>query len=213
MAYANIAVLNPADSTLLGGGVSNKSGYFAIPYEQQTVLVRISYVGYKTVYRLFGQAEAGIIRMQPDNYTLKGVVIKGERSLVTMKNGILTAIVANAELSYLGDVRDVLSRLPLLNVTNEQIEVFGRGAPLILIDNRKVRDASELQLLQSDNIKSIQIITMPGAEYGSTIRSVIKIQTKQKFIKGLSGTLTGRVEAKRKWSELAQTSFSYSWGD
>ena len=67
-------------------------------------------------------------------------------------------------------------------ITNEQIEVFGRGAPLILIDNRKVRDASELQLLQSDNIKSIQIITMPGAEYGSTIRSVIKIQTKQKFI-------------------------------
>ena len=54
---------------------------------------------------------------------------------------------------------------------------------------------------------------MPGAEYGSTIRSVIKIQTKQKFIKGLSGTLTGRVEAKRKWSELAQTSLSYSWGD
>ena len=98
-------------------------------------------------------------------------------------------------------------------MTNEQIEVFGRGTPLILIDNRKVRDASELQLLQSDNIKSIQIITMPGAEYGSTIRSVIKIQTKQKFIKGLSGTLTGRVEAKRKWSELAQSSLSYSWGD
>ena len=213
VAYANIAVLNPADSTLLGGGVSNESGYFAIPYEQQTVLARISYVGYKTVYRLFGQAEAGTIRMQPDNYTLKGVVIKGERPLVTMKNGILTANVANTELSYLGDARDVLSRLPLLNVTNEQIEVLGRGAPLILIDNRKVRDASELQLLQSNNIKSIQIITMPGAEYGSTIRSVIKIKTKQKFIKGLSGTLTGRVEAKRKWSELAQTSLSYSWGD
>ena len=32
VAYANIAVLNPADSTLLGGGVSNESGYFAIPY-------------------------------------------------------------------------------------------------------------------------------------------------------------------------------------
>jgi len=31
MAYANVAILNPADSTLLGGGVSNESGYFAIP--------------------------------------------------------------------------------------------------------------------------------------------------------------------------------------
>ena len=52
VAYANIAILNPADSTLLSGGVSNESGYFAIPYEQPTVIARISYVGYKTVYRL-----------------------------------------------------------------------------------------------------------------------------------------------------------------
>ena len=35
VAYANIALLNPADSTLLSGGVSNESGYFAIPYEQE----------------------------------------------------------------------------------------------------------------------------------------------------------------------------------
>ena len=48
VAYANIAILNPTDSTLLGGGVSNESGYFAIPYEQDKVLARISYVGYKS---------------------------------------------------------------------------------------------------------------------------------------------------------------------
>ena len=33
VAYANVAVMNPADSTLLSGGVSNESGYFAIPFE------------------------------------------------------------------------------------------------------------------------------------------------------------------------------------
>ena len=38
VAYANIAVLNPADSTLLCGGVSNESGYFAVPIEQDNVL-------------------------------------------------------------------------------------------------------------------------------------------------------------------------------
>ena len=41
VAYANVAILNPADSTLLSGGVSNESGYFAIPYEQPTVIARI----------------------------------------------------------------------------------------------------------------------------------------------------------------------------
>ena len=33
VAYANVAVMDPADSTLLSGGVSNESGYFAIPFE------------------------------------------------------------------------------------------------------------------------------------------------------------------------------------
>ena len=69
VAYANIALLLPQDSTLLCGGVSNESGYFAIPYEQEKVLARISYVGYKTIYRLCNKPEVGTIRMQPDNYT------------------------------------------------------------------------------------------------------------------------------------------------
>jgi hypothetical protein len=213
VAYANIAILNPADSTLLCGGVSNESGVFVIPVDQLNILARISYVGYKTIYKQCNNTELGTIRMQPETQTLKGVTVKGERPFVTMKNGVLTANIANTELAHLGNARDVLRRLPLLNVDDESIEVFGKGSPLILIDNRKMRDASELLLLQSDNIKSVQIITMPGAEYGSTVRSVIKIQTKQKFIKGLSGTLTGRIEAKRVWQELAQANLSYSWGD
>ena len=204
VAYANIAVLNPADSTLLCGGVSNESGVFVIPIDQTNFLARISYVGYKTIYKQCDNTELGTIRMQLGTQTLKGVTVKGERPFVTMKNGVLTANIANTELAHLGNARDVLRRLPLLNVDDESIEVFGKGSPLILIDNRKMRDASELLLLQS---------TMPGAEYGSTVRSVIKIQTKQKFIKGLSGTLTGQIEAKRVWQELAQANLSYSWGD
>ena len=49
VAYANIALLSPQDSTLITGGVSNESGLFVIPCEQHPVLARISYVGYKTI--------------------------------------------------------------------------------------------------------------------------------------------------------------------
>jgi hypothetical protein len=89
VAYANIAILNPADSTLLSGGVSNESGYFAVPYEQEQILARISYVGYKTVYRLCNKSEVGMIRMLPDNYTLKGVVVQGERPKVVLQGNSL----------------------------------------------------------------------------------------------------------------------------
>ena len=52
IAYANVAILNPTDSTLLSGGVSNESGYFAIPYEQPTVLARI-FASHTSVTRLY----------------------------------------------------------------------------------------------------------------------------------------------------------------
>ena len=50
VAYANIALLSPLDSTLITGGVSNESGI-------------------KTIYKICSQPEVGIIKMQPDNYT------------------------------------------------------------------------------------------------------------------------------------------------
>ena len=36
--YANVYLLHPSDSTVIGGGVSNEAGVFVIPYEQPTVL-------------------------------------------------------------------------------------------------------------------------------------------------------------------------------
>ena len=76
VAYANIAILNPADSTLLCGGVSNESGVFVIPVDQLNILARISYVGYKTIYKQCNGTELGTIRMQPETQTLKGVTVK-----------------------------------------------------------------------------------------------------------------------------------------
>ena len=76
LAYANIAILNPSDSTLLGGGVSNERGYFAIPYEQPTVIARISYIGYKTVYKQCSTENIGTIRLQPEILTIRGVVVR-----------------------------------------------------------------------------------------------------------------------------------------
>ena len=46
--YANITLLSPIDSTIVGHGVSNENGSFVIPCNSRKVLARITYVGYKT---------------------------------------------------------------------------------------------------------------------------------------------------------------------
>ena len=85
VAYANIALLSPQDSTLIAGGVSNESGLFVIPCEQRPVLARVSFVGCKTVYKLCETTEIGEIRIKPDTYTLKNVTVKSSRPVIAIK--------------------------------------------------------------------------------------------------------------------------------
>ncbi len=190
VAYANIAVLNPADSTLIGGGVSNESGYFAIPYELPVVLARISYVGYKTVYRLCSQPKAGTIRMRPDNYVIQGVVVQGERPKVQLQGNSLVMNVEGTVMERLGTAEDVLSRVPTISKKGDSYEILGKGAPLIYLNNRKLTNLNELRNIQSDNIKNVEVIQNPGARYDASVQAVIVIHTKRAQGEGLGVELT-----------------------
>ena len=90
VAYANIALLSPQDSTLITGGVSNESGLFVIPCEQQPVLARISFVGYKTKFVMFDSRNARNIRLKPETIMLNGVKVTGDRIFSKAENGHLT---------------------------------------------------------------------------------------------------------------------------
>ncbi len=207
VAFANVTILNPADSTLLSGGVSNESGYFAIPYErlrvgatagmgdgtsriQDAVLARISYVGYKTIYKYFSHPEAGVIRMQYDNYTLNGVVVQGERPKVVLQGNSLVMNVEGTVMARLGTAEDVLSRVPTISKKGDGYEILGKGAPLIYLNNRKLTNLNELRNIQSDNIKNVEVIQNPGARYDASVQAVIVIHTKRAQGEGLGVELT-----------------------
>ena len=178
VAYANIAVLNPADSTLLSGGVSNEAGRFVVPYEQPTILARISFIGYKTIYRLCTQEDIGTVRLQRDNYTLKNVEVKGYKPTMKMISGGMEIDVQGTLLSEAGSALDVLSEIPRVNVSpNGGVSVFGKGTPEIYINGKKMRNRTELQQLSSNDIKSVEVITAPGAHYNAEVSAVIRINT------------------------------------
>ena len=212
VAYANIAILNPADSTLLGGGVSNESGYFAVPYEQPTVLARISYVGYKTVYRLCNQSEVGTIRMQPDNYTLNGVVVQGERPKVVLQGNSLMMNVEGTVMERLGTAEDVLTRVPMIAKRGEGFEILGKGAPLIYLNNRKLSDLNELRNIQSDFIRSVEVIQNPGARYDASVNAVIIIRTKRVAGEGLGVELSSWSRAGRGYANNERINLTYRTG-
>ena len=212
VAYANVSVLNPADSTLLSGGVSNESGYFAIPIEQDRVLARISFVGYKTVYRLCDKPEMGTIRMRPDNYVINGVVVQGERPKVQLQGNSLMMNVEGTVMERLGTAEDVLSRVPTISKKGEGYEILGKGVPLIYLNNRKLTDLNELRNIQSDFIRTVEVIQNPGARYDATVQAVIIIHTKRAQGEGLGVELTSWSSKGRGYVNNERINLTYRKG-
>ena len=188
--YANVYLLHPSDSTVIGGGVSNEAGVFVIPYEQPTVLARISYVGYKTVYRLCNNEQVGTIQMKPETMTIKGVVVTGERPKVQLQGNSLVMNVEGTVMERMGTAEDVLSRVPTISKKGDVFEILGKGVPLIYLNNRKLTDLQELRNIQSDNIKNVEVIQNPGARYDASVNAVIIIHTKRTAGEGLGVELS-----------------------
>ena len=184
--YATIALLSPIDSTIVGHGVSNENGSFVIPCNSRKVLARITYIGYKTVNRIYNNTEMGIIKLQPKTMIVKGVVVKGERPQYKMLSGGMEVAVEHTLLSEMANTFDVLNLLPRVSVDGQKISVFGKGTPIVYINNKRVNDNSEIVNITPDNIKSISVITSPGAEYDAEVESVIRIRTKERRANGFS---------------------------
>ncbi|WP_308230671.1 TonB dependent receptor [uncultured Prevotella sp.] len=184
--YATIALLSPIDSTIVGHGVSNENGSFVIPCNFRKVLARITYIGYKTVNRIYNNTEMGIIKLQPKTMIVKGVVVKGDRPQYKMLSGGMEVAVEHTLLSKMANTFDVLSLLPRVSVNGQKISVFGKGAPIIYINNKRVNDNNEIVNINPDNIKSISVLTSPGAEYDAEVESVICIRTKERRANGFS---------------------------
>lgn len=184
--YATIALLSPIDSTIVGHGVSNENGSFVIPCNFQKVLARITYIGYKTVNRIYNNTEMGIIKLQPKTTIVKGVVVKGDRPQYKMSPGGVEVAVEHTLLSKMANTFEVLSLLPRVSVDGQKISVFGKGTPIVYINNKRVNDNNEIVNITPDNIKSISVITSPGAEYDAEVESVIRIRTKERRANGFS---------------------------
>lgn len=198
--FANVALLNVSDSSLITGGVTNENGQFVIPCKAKKAIVKVSCVGYNTFYNVYGIGEIGVITLNEASVNLQEVVVMGHRKYILKENGRLTLNVQNSNLQNIGKAADVIKYVPGMLYTNGKYEVFGKGEPVIYIDGRKVANASELSLIPSSDVKAVQLITNPGAEYDAGTRSVIAISTIHHKLDGLSGIASAELSRHKNWS-------------
>lgn len=179
--YANVIALSVRDSSLVTGAVTDNAGKFllTLPANSAQVFLRVSGIGYEQ--RNVSLPLAGdTLLLKSEAKTMEGVTVTAQRPKMAIRNDALVTTIVGSSLAKAGSGNDVLKRIPLLTGKEGSYSVVGRGAAVIYINNRKITDATEIERLNSSDIKDVEVITNPGARYDATVSAVIRIHTVRK---------------------------------
>lgn len=205
--FANVVLCQAADSTIIAGCTSDENGKFYFSTENKVKMyLRVSFVGYKTKYVELGESP---LRIMLEPVILNEVVVVARRKLYEQRSGEMIANVKGTILETLPKTTDIIAQLPFVSSQDGNFTVFGKGTPVIYINNRLVQDLKELDRLMPSEIKSIKVNTMPDAKYDATVGAVIQIITKKTQGEGLSGTLYAGSKCSELWSTEEFASLNY----
>ena len=175
IAYANVAVLSKADSTVVCGAVTDESGVFNIITQENDGIMMVAMLGYQT--RFVTPVDGMVIALKNDAAMLESASVAAVMPKTKVTGEGLQTHVHGSVLENAGTANDVLARTPGVIKGQNGLEVIGKGAPLVYINGRKVSDISELNRLASNEIQSIEVINNPGPQYDATVRAVVRIRT------------------------------------
>ncbi|GHT19508.1 hypothetical protein FACS189429_7250 [Bacteroidia bacterium] len=214
IAFANVVLLQTTDSAFVAGNVTDSLGNFSFNVKKDKYLLRVSFVGFLPHSQIAENQNIGTIILENDTATLQEIVVTATRPIIKMEGRGISVDVQNSRLKAMGNAAEVLGQIPMVTKNGTNIEVFGKGKPLIFVNNRQLRDVSELEQINSDMIKKITVITNPSSEYPADVKSVIKIETLKIQGDGLSGNivLVGDTKQFQDFAQYERINLNYRMG-
>ena len=174
--FVNIVLLSVPDSAFQQGTTSDMNGAFCMTTTVTDGVLKVSSVGYTTKYVGLHDFK-GEIQLNEELRMLGEVTVKGQHPKTKLTGNSMVTEIEGTVLGQSGSASEMLSKVPGMAQRGDDLEVLGRGKPLFYINGRKVQDLDELKRLRSEEIKEVEVITNPGAQYDATITSVVRIKT------------------------------------
>ena len=203
--YATVTLITQGTNTIAGGMITDDKGAFKIDHlAAGNYTLKVEFISYSACTRA-GIAlsdtkpivNMGDISLAPASTRMKEVTITGSRNF--MENH-LDKFVYNVEkdvTSQGGVATDILKKVPQVTVDVDgnvellgsgNVRVFVNGKPSTMFDNNL---AEALQSIPASQIKSIEIISIPGAQYDAQgTGGIINIILKDNKSQGVSGNIT-----------------------
>jgi ferric enterobactin receptor len=202
--YATVTLFADGNDKPVSGTTTNAKGIFVIeniaPGNYHAVF---DFVGYKSKTKtsiLITSAGAtvnlGAIYLSVSAQTLAGVTVTGQKNLIENK---IDKMVYNAEkdiTSQGGVATDLLKKIPMISVDvdgnvelqgNANIRFLINGKPSSIFGNNL---ADALQSIPASQVKSIEVVTSPGAKYDAEgTGGIINIILKDSKVQGINGNI------------------------
>jgi hypothetical protein len=196
--FANILLLQASDTTFVKGTSADDNGFFRLTeVDADLYLLQASYVGRGSEPRALDIAQdvsLGALIIPLETNELDEVVVTAQRPKLQRLPDRLVFSVENTIVSQ-GTSWDILRSTPGVIVNDDRLLVRGESARVYLngravqLSGQEVQDL--LQGLSGVNIKSVEVMINPPAQFDAEGGPILNIITSKNIIPGYKGSING----------------------
>jgi ferric enterobactin receptor len=201
LGFANVSVVIAGTDSLISGGTTNFEGQFEIPVPIGVYDVKINFLSYQAaiIEKVAVTDEQptqnlGAVNLVPDAQVIDEVEVVAEKSQLQIGLDKRVFNVGQDLSRTGGSAADLLDNIPSVAVDQDgNVSLRGSQGVRILVNGRPsglvgLGDTQGLQLMQSNMIDRVEIITNPSAKYEAegTV-GIINIILKKERREGLNG--------------------------
>ena len=211
------------DSTLVANAVTNMSGQFSLTAPQDgSYLLRISYVGYKTLFRNITVSQGkpvalGTLTISPDTKMLKNVEVVKNVAKVTTKDDTIIYNAGAYRTPEGSVVEELVKKLPGAEVSDDgTIKINGKTVQKIKVDGKEFMTGDTKTAIKNlptsivDRIKTYDeksdLSRITGIDDGNE-QVVLDFGLKKGMNRGMFANIDGGVGTKGRYSGRAFGAF------
>lgn len=216
---ATVQVLRAADSTYVGGAVSDLDGNFSVAMpEDGKYIVKITNIGYKTITRNVTIANGksfafGRLNMETDAVLLKEVVANGVAAKVVVKEDTFIYNAAAYRTPEGSVIEELVKRLPGAQIDDDgKITINGKEVKKIKVDGKEFMTGDTQTALKNlptaiiDKVKAYDeksdMAKLTGVDDGEE-QTILDFNIKPGMNKGVIANIDLSVGTKSRYSEQA----------
>jgi hypothetical protein len=202
--FANVLLLNPKDTTLIKGAITDSSGYFAFDeLAEGSYLIQATMIGYKPVYSAVFELNAANasfslpkLQLGAAATELSEVVVSAQKPFIELRADKLVVNVESSPVAAGNNALELLAKAPgVILDQNNNISLKGKQGVLIMMNGKRSYLSNEeivrmLETTPADAIETIEIMLNPSARYDAAGNAgIINIQMKKDKNLGFNANL------------------------